>query len=223
MSDDPTRSLVRTLVEDLRPVRPLPPLRRVVALVLAVGAAAGGAGLWLHGANPELLAAASHYPSFALIWAGLLVVAVGGVTAALAAAVPGRDLEARVAFRITAVGAVIAVGVGGIVALLGPASGVPAAPATEAGVCASIALLLGLPAAAVACGFVLRGAPGRPLACLAAAAAGAVALGAFSNHMACRQHDALHMILGHALVPVFAALLVAAPAWLWLRRREGRA
>lgn len=221
MSDDPTRSLVRTLVEDLRPVRPLPPLRRALALVLGVGAVAGGAGLWLLGANPELLAVASRYPSFAVIWAGLLVVAVGGVTAALAAAVPGRDLEARVAFTVTTAGAVTAVGVGGAMALLGPASGVPAAPASAAGLCASMAMLLSLPAAAVACGFVLRGAPGRPLASLAAAAAGAVALGAFANHMACRQHDALHLLFGHALAPMFAALLFAMPAWFWLRSREG--
>lgn len=220
MSDDPTGRLVRTLIDDLRPVRPMPPLRRALALTLGVGAAAGAIGLWLLGANPELLAVASRYPSFGVIFAGLLVVAVGGVTAALAGAVPGRELEARVAFAVTAVGALTAVGVGGVMALLGPASALTPAPAFAAGLCASMAALLSLPAGAVACGFVLRGAPGRPLACLAAAAAGVVALGAFANHMACRQHDALHLLVGHALAPLFGALLLAAPAWLWLRSRE---
>jgi hypothetical protein len=220
VSEPSTRRLVRSLVDELRPVRPLPPLRRALALVLVVGAVSGAIGLRLLGANPELLAVAAAYPSFAVIWAGLLVVAVGGVSAALAGAVPGREPEARVAFGVTAVGALGALGVGGALALLGPAARLDAAPAGAAGMCASMAGLLALPALAVAWGFVLRAAPGRPLACLAAAAAGAVALGAFANHMACRQHDALHLIFGHALAPAFAALLLSLPAWLWLRSRE---
>jgi hypothetical protein len=213
--------LVESLAGNLQPVRPLPSLRRMALLVLAVGGVAAAGGVVYLGANPDLVEAARRYPAFLAIWVGLLVVAVGGVVAALAGAVPGREPEARAAFGVTALGAAIAVGLGGILAFGGPEAGVPAAPAWASGVCASMAALLALPAAAVVLGFVLRGAPGRPLAALAAAGAGAMALGSFANHMHCVQFDAAHLLMGHALAPLAGVLLLAVPAWLVLRRLAG--
>jgi hypothetical protein len=81
-----------------------------------------------------------------------------------------------------------------------------------------MALTLALPAAVVGLAFVLRGAPARPLACLAAAAAGAAALGGFATHVTCMQFDPTHLILGHALVPAIGALLLALPVWALCRR-----
>ena len=210
--------LVEELARDLEPVRPLPPLRRMVAVVLGVGAAAAAAGVAYLGANPDLADVAQGYPGFVAIWVGLLLVAVGGVVAALAGAVPGREPEARAAFGVTALGAGVAVGLGGILVLNGPEAAVPAAPAWASGLCASLAALLSLPAAAVGLGFVLRGAPGRPLASLVAAASGALALGSFANHMHCVQLDAAHLLMGHALGPLLAAALLAVPVW-WVVRR----
>jgi len=212
--------LVESLAGNLQPVRPLPSLRRMALLVLAVGGVAAAGGVVYLGANPELAEAARRYPAFLAIWVGLLVVAVGGVVAALAGAVPGREPEARAAFGVTALGAAIAVGLGGILAFSGPEAGVPAAPVAASGVCASMAALLALPAAAVVLGFVLRGAPGRPLASLAAAGAGAMALGSFANHMHCVQFDAAHLLMGHALAPL-AGVVLGVPAWLALRRLAG--
>jgi hypothetical protein len=73
----------------------------------------------------------------------------------------------------------------------------------------------------VGLGFVLRGAPGRPLASLAAAGAGAMALGSFANHMHCVQFDAAHLLMGHALAPLAGVVLMGVPAWLALRRLAG--
>jgi hypothetical protein len=210
--------MVESLVRNLQPVRPLPRLRRMALLVLGVGGIAAGIGVAFLGANPDLLEAARRYPAFLAIWVGLLIVAVGGVVAALAGAVPGREPESRAAFGVTALGAGLAVGLGGILAFSGPEAAVPAAPASASGLCASMAALLALPAAAVLLGFVLRGAPGRPLASLAAAATGAMALGSFANHMHCVQFDAAHLLMGHALAPLAGVVLLGLPAWLILRR-----
>lgn len=213
--------IVEELARDLQPVRPLPRLRTMALGVLGVGGVAAGLGVLFLGANPGLAEAARRYPSFAVIWAGLLAVALGGLVAALAGSVPGREREARVAFGVTSVGAFVAVVVGGLLAFRGPEAAVPAAPLLASGLCASLAVLLALPAVAVAVGFVLRGAPGRPLASLAAATSGAMALGAFANHMHCVQFDAAHLLMGHALVPLTAGLLLAACFGSVLRRRAG--
>ncbi len=222
MSSTSSERLVEELARDLEPVRRVPPLRRTTAIVLGVGAVAGVVGLAVTGANAELGEAVRRYPSLLAITAGLLLVAVGGTVAALAGAVPGRESEARAAFWVTVVGAAVALGVGGLLAFTGPEASIGAAPIGAAGMCASIATMIALPAAAIGLGFVLRGAPGRPLSCLAAAAAGSVALGSIANHMHCAQFDAAHLVLGHALAPVLGILLLALPGWLLWRRIASR-
>lgn len=212
---EPTERLVQSLASDLAPVRPLPPLRRALAVIALLGVAALGFAFWLRGASPQLFQVASSHPAYLCIWLGLLAVAAGGLVAALAGAVPGRQVEARTGAALMAAGALLAVVVGGLLAVTGAE---PAAPPRAAGICLSLSLALGLPAAVVGLGFVARGWPARPLACLLAAAAGAGALGAFVTHMTCVQLDALHLMLGHLLGPLVGAALLAIPLRSLTRR-----
>jgi hypothetical protein len=222
---EPSERLVQSLASDLSAVRPLPPLRRMLGVIGLLGVAAFGFAFWLRGTSPQLFQVASSHPAYLCIWIGLLAVAVGGLVAALAGAVPGRQLEARTGVALMTAGALLAIGVGGLLAFTGTDAGGAAAPPRAAGICLSLALALGFPAAVVGLGFVLRGWPARPLACLLAAAAGAGALGAFVTHMTCVQVDALHLMLGHLLGPLLGAALLTIPLQVLARggRRDRRA
>lgn len=219
---EPTERLVQSLASDLAAVRPLPPLRRMLAGIGGLGLVAFGFAFWLRGASPQPFQVASSHPAYLCIWIGLLAVAVGGLVAALAGAVPGRRVAARTGVALMTAGALLAIAVGGLLAFAGAEAGGAAAAPRAAGICASLALALGIPAAVVGLGFVLRGWPARPLACLLAAAMGAGALGACVTHMTCVQVDALHLMLGHVLGPLFGAALLALPLQV-LARSGGRA
>ena len=53
-------------------------------------------------------------------------------------------------------------------------------------------------------------------------AVGAVALGAVVVHATCGAEGGLHMLLGHSLAPVWAALLLATPAGSVIRLLQRR-
>jgi len=218
-----TQRLLQFLVDDLTPVEPLPPLRRVIGVVLAVGGVSMAVGLVLLGSRPHLLDAATHHPVFGVIALGLPLVAVGGLAAALAGSVPGREMEARVASLLMAVGALTALGGGALLAFSGSAAATGLGPVEILWMCASSGLVLGIPAAAVGIAFVLKGWPAHPLGALVAAAVGATALGTFAIHLSCQQLGAGHLIVAHFLLPAGLALALALPLRAlvrWVIRRR---
>jgi hypothetical protein len=139
--------------------------------------------------------------------------------ASLALAVPGREDAARRGFAIGAAGLAVAAGVGML--LLATSPGADAA--SWAGGRAHLACLVfatavgALPAAGVVA-LAARAAAARPLVLVLAAAAGAAALGAVAAKVSCTRADYAHLVVGHVLAPVVAALALALPLLFALRR-----
>ncbi len=198
-----TEHIVNELVQGLEPVRPLPRLRTVAAGALGLGAVACSVVIALRGLRPELVAGEIQ-PSIILIAVGLGVVALGGVTASLGAAVPGRERVTR----------------GGLIALVGGlalASGAAGWGLFSMGMaaweglglaCLTIALLAGLVPGVALLGFLVRAFPANPPAALAMASGGAVGMGAVSVHASCPATGVLHVLVGHALAPLLGGALL---------------
>lgn len=207
---------IEELAAGLTPVRRIPRLRAAAARVLLFAALAMALGSALLGVRADLADLIGRDPGFTATLAGLGLVGVGGVLAGLAAAVPGRELLARVALGIGFAGVLVP---GGVTLLLLASGPVPAEPALgEDAACLVSSSLMGLPVALVALAFVARGAAQRPWLAAWAAASGAVAVGAIAVHLGC-PHDGLrHVLLAHALAPVSGGLLLGALATATLRR-----
>lgn len=221
MSGDPTRELIRDLAADLGPVRPLPRVRFVAAAVLLLWLAIGVVGVAVKGLAPTFLETLAMPVSAGGIFAGLLVAGLGGVLAALALAIPGRERLARLAFALGGAGMAIAAGVGFALIARSPlvewrwpaASDLP---------CLATALVVGLVPALALGWFAGRAAPFRPLAIALAAAAGAAALGGSVAQATCPAADPMHLMLGHVIVPAVGAFALTLPLLVAIRRSERR-
>lgn len=219
MSADPTRDLIRDLAGDLTPVRPLPRLRFVVAAVLLLWLAIGVVGVALRGLAPTFFETLAMPVSAGGIFAGLFVAGLGGVLAALALAIPGRERLARAAFALGGAGMAIAAGVG--LALIARSPLVEWRwPAGHDLPCLLTALVVGLVPALALGWFAGRAAPFRPLAVALAAAAGAAALGGSVAQATCPAADPMHLMLGHVIVPALGAFALALPLLIAIRRSE---
>jgi len=222
LSDRRTETLVRELTDDLQPVRRIPRLRTVALLVLAVGGAAAAANTAITGWPFPLVTARlpSGEGSFLMMLAGLALAAGGALVAALAGAVPGRDVAARSGRLSAVVGVALAVGGATWWALMTGAKEA-VLPLSSCFGCASHALALALPPALVVGLFLGRALARRPLALSAFAATGVLALGAGFVHASCTDGGALHVALGHVVAPLVLAPLLAWPlSWLASRGAE---
>ncbi len=217
MTERSSEALLRELARGLEPVRRIPRLRAGLAAALGLWLVALAAHQALGFPSPRLDAGAWRSLSFLAVLAGLALLAGGGVLAALAAAVPGREHLGRAARGGALLGLALAAGAaataagGGLAAGLGPAFG------TSAG-CLLRAAALGLAPALAAAVFAARALPRRPLLTAAIAGLGGVGLGALAVHLSCAEGNALHVLLGHALAPLLAAALLALPLAALLRR-----
>ena len=159
-------------------------------------------------------------PVFLVVLAGLATTAAGGILAALAGAVPGREGEARLGRRILGVGLLLAAG--GVLWGVGRADALePALPIASSLRCGGRAAALGLVPALVVCVFLARAFERRPLLGAACAALGALGLGAVAAHASCSGGGPLHLMIGHWLTPFGAALVLALPLSLLVRGRAG--
>jgi hypothetical protein len=219
VTGDPTRELIRELASDLAPVRPLPRLRFLAAVVLWSWLAIGAAGVALQGLAPTFWRSLAAPLSSGGIFAGLLGAGLGGALAALALAIPGRERVARVGLALGGGGAALAAGIA--CALLARSSlAAWRAPAAGDLPCLATALAIGL-VPALALGWLAgRAAPHRPLTIALAAAAGAAALGGSVAQATCAWGEAMHLLLGHALVPAVGALALTLPLLVAIRRSE---
>jgi MFS family permease len=219
MSGDSTHDLIRDLASDLTPVKPLPRVRFVAAAVLLLWLAIGVVGIALKGLAPTFWETLAMPISAGGIFAGLLVAGVGGALAALALAIPGRERLAHAAFALGAAGMAIAAGVGFALIARSPLASWRWPGATDLP-CLLTALAVGLLPALALGWFGGRAAPFRPLAIALAASAGAAALGGSVAQATCPVADAMHLMLGHALVPAIGALALALPLLVAIRRSE---
>ena len=210
--------LIDGLVDDLEPVKPLPPLRSAFAIVLAVWAAVLGVVLWSQsyppGAN-HLLMDRVYFVSFV----GLLLSALGATLSSLAGSQPGRDGLETSGLIVSFVGLVVAAGVCvyGIIGLGLDASSPPGADA----MCFQKGALLSLLPGGVILSFLVRGWASHPIR---AALLGLVAAGAFGAsivHLSCDVLGPAHLMAGHMSVPVALAIVGLYPLGVLLRRLRG--
>ena len=221
MSGRTTEQLLHELSQNLPPVRPIPRIRSVLAVVLAawLGAIAldWRYGLLREGAFGALAGADAR---FVATLAKLALVAVGAMLASLTSAVPGRESDTRLCTAAAFTGVGLAAG-GGLWAVVA-AAGSESDTAAGAFLCLSHATALGFLPVLMAALFLARGVAHRPRIGAGLAACGAVALGALVIHASCRAGGALHMLLGHALAPLFLGFALAIPLAA-LIRHWGRA
>jgi hypothetical protein len=221
MSADPTRDLIRELVRDAAPVQPLPRMRFVATSVLLLWLALGVIGVAVKGLAPTFWETLAMPVSAGGIFAALFVAGVGGVIAALALAVPGRESLARAGFAVGAGGVLLAAGVG--IALLMRSPLVEwRTPDLQDVVCLALALAVGLAPALALGWFAGRAAPFRPLVIALAAGAGAAALGGSVAQATCPASDPWHLLFGHVLVPAAGAFVFTLPLLVAIQRSERR-
>lgn len=219
MSDERTDALIRELARDLTPVRPIPPVGRMAAGVLLLWAVVAAAGIVVRGLHPGFGEALLMEVGAAGVFAGMVVAGVGGVVAALAGAVPGRERLARGALAAGLAGLGAAAGVGTLLVVQSPAAG--DAPPSSHLVCLTAALVVAFLPALAAVAFAGRALAHRPLGVALAAASGTAALGAVTAQASCPWADPVHLMLGHVLAPVAGAVVLTLPL-LWALRRMRR-
>ncbi len=220
--NEATSQLIERLTGELEPVRRILRLRAAAAGVALLALSAAAFALEVRGPRADLLDALARSPGFAAILVGLTLVGLGGVVAALASSVPGRERAARAGVAAGLLGVLLAGGVGAVLLLSGTLPLGPIASWSTDLECLTLSLLLALPPALGALAFLVRGAPYRPLLAVLAAATGAVAAGALVVHLSCPCSDARHLILAHALAPVAGGLLLTVPFRAALRQIAGR-
>ncbi len=210
---------IRELARDLAPVRPIPPLRAALAAAVALGLVAlaaqwllGGPGLRAGGVGTWWLT-----PPYLATFAGLALVALGAIGAALAGAIPGREVSSRLGARVAAFGLVLAIAGG----LWGIAHGDVPAAGEDLSACLSCigrAFTLGAAPTLLACAFIVYAAVRRPGLGTTLALAGGVALGAAAVHVTCPSDSPLHWIVAHTLAPIAAVMVPTAPLAALLAR-----
>ncbi len=211
MTERTAEEEIRELARGLAPVRPIPRLRSALVAAVALGLLALAAQ-WLLG-GPGLRAGDVGTwltPPYLATFAGLALVALGAIGAALAGAVPGREVSARLGARVAAFGLVLAIAGG----LWGIAHGDAPTAGADLSACLSCigrAFTLGVAPMLLACGFIVYAAVRRPGLGTALAIAGGVALGAAAVHATCPSDSPLHWILAHTLAPIAAVIVLTAP------------
>jgi hypothetical protein len=212
-----TEPLLRELAAELTPVRPIPRLRTAGFAVLGIFGASV-AVYWLMGA-PFLLPPNAQLwsnPGFLAVLAGLSIVAAGALTRGLSAAIPGSGSASRTGRVLVGIGlALIAVGTVASFVVWGGAG--IAMPLETSWVCLGRAVALGVLPALVGCAYLGRGDSRSPGVAGGLAVLGAAALGAAIVHAGCGYSYVPHMLLGHVLAPVAAALVGALPLAFLIR------
>ena len=211
------QTLIRELARDLEPVQPIPRIRTVTAGVIALWFAVAAIGLTVLGLRPDLAEAMIGVRGVAAVFAGLGLAGLGGVVAALAMGVPGREVLARVALALAILGMLMAAGVG---ALLFAASSVAEVRVSWTAdlACLAVAILVGLLPAVGVVWFAGRTSPFRPVIAVLAAAAGTAALGAVTAQASCPHSEMRHLLVAHSLAPGFGVLLLTLPLLVALKR-----
>jgi hypothetical protein len=145
-------------------------------------------------------------PSLVYILAALVMVllAAGGLVFGLTSVIPGRENDARVGRRIFGLGVGVATALFFFQWFAGSTALVEGVRSSLH--CAAGALWLALPAGIIVGGYVLRGLARSLPAALAAAFTGGMGLAAVMVHLTCPHPDPLHMVLGHALAPLYGGV-----------------
>ena len=217
MSDQSANDLIHALAEDLEPVRPIPRLRTLLAGLAVTWLVVVGLAIVVRGLRDDWLEMALTPFGTGGLFIGLGVLGVGGLTAALALGIPGREATARLGIGAALAGLAYAAGVGTVLFIESPVvewAGNLRGDLTCLGTALAVGLVPGLGIAS----FAGRAAAFRPLVLALAAAAGTAALGAAAAQAMCPSDDIGHLVLGHLLAPGLGALILTLPLLVALRR-----
>ena len=217
MNGNPTTDrLVHELACDLTPVRRVPRLRVALGGVLLLWLTVAAVALATVGARADLATVLSNDLLFGGVFVGLLLTALGGSVAGLAAGVPGRGSAVRAGGALALAGLGLAVGI--CVVLMVSLGLEPGNAVAHDGVCLGRATTFAVLPATGILALLLRGWVLHPVRAAAVSLIGGLALGAVVAHLSCPFYGPRHFLLGHTLGPVIVALLVTLPLGATLRR-----
>jgi hypothetical protein len=216
MGASSTDSLVREMARDLRQVKRVASLRVSLLFVLGLWGLVLVAFGTLSKLRADLVADLLSSPAYLSVAAGLVMIAVGGSLAALAAGIPGRDRASRGGAGAALVGLVLGgVGCGFALASVGLRHGSPMAADLS---CFLHSMALAILPVLVVVGVVVRRWVVQPVLAGALSLGSAAAYGALLTQLACQSWGPRHLLLGHLAVPVVLALVGVLPLALLLRR-----
>ncbi len=219
MPQQDNSQLITDLARDLEPVRRIGRVRDGLRIALLLAAIVAAVAIFIRGLHPDLRVVLAEHSGFQAILAGLSLIAVGAVVAAIAASVPGRESLTRISLALGLVGVLIAMGVGSAV-LLGESSWVSATCSLSDDLsCLGVSCLVALVPAIAVLSYVARAAPYRKYMTILAASVGSVGIGALVVHLSCPCMDGRHLILAHAAAPFAGGLLLSLPFFAILRRK----
>jgi hypothetical protein len=222
MRDRSTTALIHELSSELEPVRPIPRLREVAAAFTGLWLVNAAFAAWLRGPRPDLMNVFLHGPGYTVVMFGLCLVAIGGVMAGLAFAVPGREGVWRSGLMVLAAGGALGVIPGALLAIYDPLPGThPCELGTDLR-CLTFTVVRAVFPCVALVAFLRRSNPERPSFGLAAMLIGSLAGAAMLSHLVCGESMPRHVVLTHALGPVAVGAALAAPLALADRFGSGR-
>jgi hypothetical protein len=217
-----TNALIGELAQGLRPVRRLPALRRVAAVVIGAGLGLAAINVLIGWFAKEAFRKPDFAPIDALTLAAHALLAGGALAFALAACVPGRERPARGGALALLIASVGLAGIG--LARFADWPGVAALAPTWLERTFACALGCFLPAVVPAfllARFAASAAPRRAALVLLVGGVASLALLSAPGVVGCEYPDELHHALGHALTPLYGAALLGLamlPVYLSARR-----
>jgi len=219
MTRGPMDALIEELGRDLRPVRPIPRLR----VVLAIAALLAIVGvIWRFSQvapRADLASLLGESFPFTAIAAGLVLLAPGAALWVAGSNVPGRERVAEIGRAVSLAGGTLALLVAPFSVLLGAHDGARLPSEADVG-CLIGSALVGVVPAVWLVVFTRWAAPSRDSLASGVGVAAGVAAGALAIHASCPASESWHWVFGHALAPLLAAL-VAMPLLLMERRARG--
>ena len=214
MTRDPSLGLLDQLVADLAPVKPVPRLWLAVTGPLAAGAAVALTVLLTQGLRSQVWPEFARDVAFFGVLLGLAAIGVGGCTAGLASAIPGRGTAVAIAGTAALIGTATAIGVA---ATMSPWDAAASFSSSAAAACIGWGLIFSLVPVAAGVRLTRRTWAPRPSVTAGLTLLGATALGSLVVHLSCPVLEGRHVLVGHCSTPLLMAALGGVVLGRWMR------
>ncbi len=216
----PPEQLLRAIADDMRPVRPLPPLWKRVMAVAVTAVAVSVAVLATHAVRPDLLVLSPWVGWGAAVLEGLVGLVIMGL--ALRESVPGSALGGAVLGLSISLAIVmnLVVAVATRIDVTGGAD--MWGPLTKGMICSRNEMLFALPAFIVTIVFVTRALPIRPQIVGMLGGLGAGLVGDGINHVLCPVSSLHHVLVWHTGAMIGLAIFGWCFGKIWLVIRGRR-
>ena len=216
MTRDSSLALIDQLVDDLAPVKPVPPLWQSVTAILAAGAVVAVTVSLTPGLRRGVWQDMAGDAGYLGVLLGLAVIGVAGCAAGLASAIPGRRTTVAISGAVVLVGITLAVAASTV---LSTWSAAVSRSSTAVDVeCIGWALVFSVVPIGVGLGLTRHTWAARPALTAGLTLLGASALGAGVVHLCCPLLDGRHLLLAHCSTPFLVAALGGVTLAGWMRR-----